>query len=76
MKVTEERFIEFIEDIFEKDIEEMELTDSFREYDEWDSITQLGLVASLSDEFGINLSSEELDSLISLDDLLKFINNS
>ena len=54
----------------------MDVQDSFREYDEWDSLTQLTLVATLDDEFNINVTSDELEEITSILDILNLINNS
>lgn len=76
MKITESELLSILEEVFEKDLEDMKVEDSFKYYDEWDSLTQLALVASLDDEFNININSDELDNINTILDILNLINNS
>jgi acyl carrier protein len=54
----------------------MKVEDSFKDYDEWDSLTQLSLVATLDDEFDININSDELEKINTIQDILNLITNS
>jgi acyl carrier protein len=65
-----------LEEVFEKDSVEMKVEDSFKDYDEWDSLTQLSLVATLDDEFDININSDELEKINTIQDILNLITNS
>ena len=76
MKITEIELLEQLEDIFEKDLEEMKINDSFKNYDEWDSLTQLSLLAFLNDDYEIILNNNDLDSLNTISDIFNLINNS
>lgn len=76
MKITETELLEQLEDIFEKDLEEMKINDSFKNYDEWDSLTQLSLLAFLNDDYDIILNNNDLDSLNTISDIFNLINNS
>tara|TARA_B100000767_G_C19464744_1_gene409509 strand:- start:126 stop:356 length:231 start_codon:yes stop_codon:yes gene_type:complete len=76
MKITESELLLILEEVFEKDSVEMKAEDSFKDYDEWDSLTQLALVATLDDEFDINVNSDELEKINTILDILNLINNS
>lgn len=76
MKITESKLLLILEEVFEKDSVDMNIEDSFRDYDEWDSLTQLTLVATLDDEFNINVNSDELERITTNLDILNLINNS
>jgi acyl carrier protein len=76
MKITESKLLFILEEVFEKDSAEMKVEDSFKDYDEWDSLTQLTLVATLDDEFNINVTSDELEEITSILDIFNLINNS
>jgi acyl carrier protein len=76
MKITESELLLILEEVFEKDSVEMKLEDSFKDYDEWDSLTQLSLVATLDDEFDININSDELEKINTIQDILNLITNS
>jgi len=76
MKITESKLLIILEEVFEKDSVDMNIEDSFKDYDEWDSLTQLNLVATLDDEFNINVNSDELEKITTILDVLTLINNS
>jgi acyl carrier protein len=76
MKITESELLLILEEVFEKDSVEMKVEDSFKDYDEWDSLTQLSLVATLDDEFDININSDELEKINTIQDILNLITNS
>ena len=76
MKITKNELLLILEEVFEKDSVEMRVEDSFKDYDEWDSLTQLALVATFDDEFDININSDELEKINTILDILNFINKS
>jgi acyl carrier protein len=65
----EAQFIEAFKEALE--IEgEVALTDVFRDYDEWDSIAHLSLIAMLDEEFGVVIEQAEFEKLVTVGDLL------
>ena len=64
-----EKFLELFKEVFEIDDQEVNFSDNFRDFDEWDSLTHLSLIAMLDDEFGIQIEEEELDQLHTVQDL-------
>ena len=64
-----EKFLELFKEVFEMDDQEVNFSDNFRDFDEWDSLTHLSLIAMLDDEFGIQIEEEELDQLHTVQDL-------
>ena len=69
----EQKFLEVITEAFEIEGREIQLTDNFKEYDEWDSLAQLTLIAELDDNFGVTISSDELRKIQTLQQLLQHI---
>lgn len=69
-----EKFLELFKEVFEMEDQEVKLTDNFRDFDEWDSLTHLSLIAMLDDEFGIQIEEEELDKLNSVQDIFEKVN--
>ena len=49
------------------------LNDSFKELDEWDSLSSLSLIAMLDEEYEVELEGEDLDSLNTVGDLYFFV---
>ena len=52
---------------------EIELTDIFRQYDEWDSLGRLSLVAEIDTEFDFQIEEKDFEKLNTVDDLLNEI---
>lgn len=54
---------------------EVKMDDVFREYDNWDSLTKLSLIAILDDEFDVLIEDKEFNKLITIQDLYDFLGN-
>ena len=52
---------------------EITLEDIFRDYEEWDSLGRLSLIASLDEEFDLQIENKDFESLITVGDLLKAV---
>ncbi|PHN01483.1 acyl carrier protein [Flavilitoribacter nigricans] len=48
----------------------VQLTDNFRDYDEWDSLARLSLIAMLDDEYGIQIEDAKFEQLKTVGDLI------
>ena len=66
----EEKFLALIKEALEIEDREPKLSDQFKEYDEWDSLSRLTLIAELDDQFDVTIASEEMDALDTLQELL------
>ena len=69
-----EKFLELFKEVFEMEDQEVKFSDNFRDFDEWDSLTHLSLIAMLDDEFGIQIEEEELDKLNTVQDIFEKVN--
>ncbi len=49
---------------------EIELTDTFRDYEDWDSLAYLSMIAALDEEFGVEIENEEFEKLETVQDLV------
>jgi acyl carrier protein len=54
---------------------EVKMDDVFREYDNWDSLTKLSLIAILDDEFDVLIEDKVFNKLITIQDLYDFLGN-
>lgn len=70
----EERFIENLIEALEIEEHEVSLSDEFRNYEEWDSLNRLSLIAMLDDEYNLQIETEEFESLKTVEDLMNRIN--
>jgi len=68
--MMEQNFFEQLKEIFELNTGEININDKFRDYEKWDSLTALTVIAMLDSEFGIVLESREFNKLITVGDLL------
>jgi acyl carrier protein len=72
-----EKFINSLKETLEIQNREINLSDNFRNYKEWDSLAQLSLIAMLDDEYGVAIENEKFIKLITVEDLMnEVINNS
>jgi acyl carrier protein len=69
-----EKFIESFEEVLEVDKGTVKETDVFREYDEWDSITLLSLMAMLEDDYGITIPRKEFEEINTVQELFDYVN--
>jgi acyl carrier protein len=67
----EEKFIAAIKEALEIEDHDVNLEDRFRDYEEWDSLNRLSLIAMLDDEFGVQIENKEFEQLKTVGDLLR-----
>jgi len=65
----ENQFLVHIKEVLEIEDHEILLTDTFRDYDEWDSLALLSLIAMLDDEYGVAIEEKVFKTLLTLEDL-------
>jgi acyl carrier protein len=46
-------------------------SDEFRNYDEWDSLGQMSLIAMMEDNYGLTIENEDFEKLITVQDLFE-----
>ncbi len=73
-KNMEAKFLEMISNVLEIEDKALAMSDVFREYDEWDSLARLSLIAEIDDVYNIVIEDEVFKTLITLDDLYNEIN--
>ncbi len=65
----EEQFLAHIREALEIEDREISMEESFRDFDEWDSLSRLSLIAMLDDEYNVAIEEEVFKKLITLQDL-------
>lgn len=53
------------------EVEELDITKKFRDYDEWDSLTSLSVLAMLDSDYNISMTFKEIASFESIDAFCK-----
>jgi acyl carrier protein len=68
----EDRFLDLFKEALEMgEDREIALTDNFRDYEEWDSMSRLSLIVMLDEEFSVEIENEDFKKIKSLGDLLQ-----
>lgn len=62
-------FIEQLKEVLEIEGRELKMSDKFREYDEWNSLAYLSLIAFYDEEYDIQLEESEFEKLKTIEDL-------
>ena len=71
--MNKQDFLEELEDILQRD-ENCNENDNLIDYDEWDSLAKMSLVAYFAENFDINLSLKDFADLKTVSDLIKLAN--
>jgi acyl carrier protein len=72
---TANNFIFKFADAIERDVSLIKVEDRFRDYEEWDSIALLSLVAMLDDNYSVNIPREIFEKIETIQDLIDQLNN-
>jgi acyl carrier protein len=68
-----EKLIEELAEALEMDPGMIKLEDNFRDYETYDSLTELSVLAMLDSEFGVEIEMNEFNKYITVEDLLKLV---
>lgn len=68
--MTKEDFLIELEDILQRE-EPCGITDLLEDYEEWDSLSKMALLAFFDKNFGIKLSLKDFKELESVGDIIK-----
>jgi acyl carrier protein len=66
----ENQFLLNVKEALEISDRDLSLTDNFRDYEEWDSLKQLSLIAMLDEQYGVEIEYKDFRELKTLGDLL------
>jgi len=68
-----EHFIQLLSDALEKDSEQINKDDEFRNYEEWDSLAVLSLIAMIKQNYNITIPRKDFDELNTVSELFEYI---
>jgi acyl carrier protein len=68
-----EKLINVLAEALEMETDDIMLGDKFREYENYDSLTELSVFAMLDEEFGIELEMKEYKQYVTVNDLIKLV---
>lgn len=68
-----EELIEILADILDVEVEEIDVAKELNDYDEWDSLAHVQVVAAIIEDLDIDLSIEETTEFVTIGDFLKVV---
>jgi acyl carrier protein len=68
-----EEFKELFCEALEINDREVDTNDKFRDYEEWDSLAVLSILAEINERYGIIIPRREFEKLITIEDLYLYI---
>ena len=68
-----ENFICLISEALEMNSEQIDKKDEFRNYEEWDSLAVLSLIAMIKQNYNITIPRKDFDELNTVSDLFEYI---
>ncbi len=69
-----ENFKDKLADIFE--VKTLSNNDIIKDFDEWDSLTLLSIIALVDSEFNVQLNASSFEEIITIGDLISYVNSS
>ncbi|MFN3908658.1 MAG: acyl carrier protein [Flavobacterium sp.] len=72
----EEKFLSLVKEVLEIEDREIQLSDNFRDFDEWDSLANLSFVAMIDDEYGVVIDSQKFKEMKSLQEVFDAVQES
>lgn len=70
----EKDFLKKFAEVLEIEDRELSLTDNFREYEEWDSLAFLSVIAMIDEEYDVLIEGKDFKKLETLGDIVNAIN--
>jgi len=71
----EAKFIKVIKDALEIEDKNLSMNDKFKEFEEWDSLAQLTLIAELDENFDVTIQTSDFKNITTLQELFDHIQN-
>jgi len=68
-----EKFLASFKEALQIEDREIGLEDIFRNYEEWDSLSRLSLIAALDEEFDLQIEDKEFEKLVTVGDLMAVV---
>lgn len=73
--IDSEIFLQVFQSVFdETSPDQIQFSTNFRDLDEWSSLSILGLLVSLEENFGKSITAHEIEKSITVEDLYSLVN--
>lgn len=70
--MNKEEIMSWLEEIMELDEGELDFEAELNDYEEWDSLTRLSLLAEAQDKYNKPIDSETIKSFVTVEDVCKY----
>mgnify|MGYP000947347940 FL=1 len=67
--------INLMAECLEKEPGELKATDEFREYEEWDSLAYLSVIAKIDEDYHLVIPRDEFQKIRTIEDLANYLEN-
>ena len=67
----ETKFLEFVADIMEVEVEEISMETEYKVFDKWDSLMIMNLIMEVEDEYEVSIPLESAGKIKTLKDLFE-----
>lgn len=67
----ETKFLEFVADIMEVEVEEISMETEYKVFDKWDSLMMMNLIMEVEDEYEVSIPLESAGKIKTLKDLFE-----
>lgn len=71
--IMEEKFISQLKEILEIEDRELKTTDIFRDFEEWDSLANLSVIAMIDEEYNVVIDNTEFKNLKTIGEVIEAI---
>lgn len=68
-----EQFLNQVKETLEITDREINFEDNFKEYDEWDSLNLLSIIAMIDEEYGVTIDSNTMSKITTIEELYSII---
>lgn len=68
-----QKFIDQLKETLEIEERNISEADNFREYDEWDSLALLSVIAMIDEEYDVIIESNDFKKLLTVGDIYNYI---
>ncbi|NLA13828.1 MAG: acyl carrier protein [Tissierellia bacterium] len=70
-----QQIINLFAEILEKNPDELNPNDEFREYEEWDSLAYLSVIAKIDEDYHLVIPRDEFQKIRTIKDLTNYLEN-
>lgn len=71
--MTEQEKIAILAECMDVDESELELSTILADFDEWDSVAALSLIAAMDENFGKTIEAADIKKLVTVEDVIKLM---